>query len=70
MQFLGDINNDGEITIEDILYVAKTIKGGYTLTEDELVRADINGDGVVSALDYVMFQRHFYGTQIINNVIY
>jgi hypothetical protein len=47
----GDVNNDGNVSAVDALYVLKYIAGTQNLTKQELSRADISGDGNVSAID-------------------
>ena len=49
----GDVNGDGTFNVLDIQAVANYISGNSELTEDELRRADIVGDGVVDILDLV-----------------
>lgn len=48
----GDVNNDGECTILDVLLVLKSI-----LNDTELDGADINGDGKVSLVDVFRVMR-------------
>ena len=37
----------------------------YTLTEEQLLRADINGNGKVDSSEYAMIKRHFLQTYVI-----
>lgn len=47
----GDVNEDGQITIIDALYVAQYIVGLRTLTTEQIAAADVNGDGFVTIAD-------------------
>jgi hypothetical protein len=49
---VGDINNDGVITVTDITALADHILKGTTATLDLNV-ADVNGDGVITSADLV-----------------
>ena len=56
---LGDVDGDGVITSKDALMLLKAANDLLNLTEDQFMRADINGDKILSAaegmriLDYV-----------------
>ena len=58
-QIKGDLNNDGNVSAIDIVYIQRIIVG----LDANDTRADINGDGKVSALDIVMIQRHIVGLE-------
>ncbi|MFQ6093893.1 MAG: dockerin type I domain-containing protein [bacterium] len=50
----GDVNNDGEVNVLDVIRVVNIILGlGPPPTEDELWAADFNDDGMVNVLDVV-----------------
>lgn len=55
---LGDVNNNGEITITDYTLVGLHITGDRTLTPAEFMRADINRDGVVNSTDRDLIQAY------------
>lgn len=62
---LGDINGDGEITSDDLAIINSWLPDGYDLSDatdqqkimdgyvaiEQVLRADVNGDGVVDAVD-------------------
>lgn len=50
-QLRGDVNADGDVTLDDALKALKYAMGVITLTKEEAVRADVDGDGVVSSYD-------------------
>lgn len=50
--FMGDIDNDGYLTGHDTAMLSRyLLDDAYTLTEDQLSRADITGDGLVDEAD-------------------
>ncbi len=59
----GDINNDGWITLDDINRVADHIVKKRLLTTDEQKRADVSGNGSVSAMD-LQTLHHFWNDTI------
>jgi len=56
---LGDVDGDGTITVKDAQMLLMAINDLYNLTEDEFMRADIDGNGILQAyealriLDYI-----------------
>ena len=50
----GDINRDGQVSILDIILIAKHL-GETAPTNSEV---DVNGDGVVSILDLILVAQH------------
>jgi endonuclease/exonuclease/phosphatase family metal-dependent hydrolase len=50
---LGDINNDGEVDILDIVLMVDWILSPYDPSEDELAIGDLSGDGSIDVLDVV-----------------
>ena len=53
---IGDVDNDGEAyTINDFRYLVDFTIGDGVLDEQQLLNADINGDGSVDILDLVSF---------------
>ena len=48
----GDINNDGQVNIVDVVILVGFIFG-EELTEEQLELADFNQDGIVNILDVV-----------------
>ena len=51
---LGDVNNDGTITCADVDMIMQAFAGTITLTADEALRADVNGNGLVNATDAML----------------
>ena len=48
---MGDVDGENGITRADALLVIRYLVGLESLTEEQLARADVNGDGKVNALD-------------------
>jgi len=59
----GDVNNDGDIDVRDVVLVMQYIIGLRDLTEDQLKAADVNGDGTVDVLDVTKIMRHVLGIE-------
>lgn len=53
----GDISGDGEIAIDDVIYILKYIVGSVELTDEQIKKADINSDGKFTILDAILIQR-------------
>ena len=51
---LGDVDGDGEITIEDALLLLYAINDKYNMTAEEFARADLNDDGELSTAEALM----------------
>jgi hypothetical protein len=47
----GDVTGNGSITMTDLTNVANHINGTVPLTGDKFIRADVDGDGVVTQND-------------------
>lgn len=50
----GDVNNDGEVNLSDVVKTLKAALGIETLTEEEAKAADVDGDNKVSLNDAKM----------------
>lgn len=50
---LGDVNNNGEVTVADAILVMKHCVGQVTLDDAQLVRADVNKSGTATVADAV-----------------
>lgn len=59
-KYVGDLNEDGEISIEDYMVVKSAIAGQNVLTKEEQMAADYNTDGAVDGFDM------FYINKTIN----
>ena len=57
-QKYGDVNNDGQINITDVVSAAAHVKGVRPLSEEEMARADVNGDGKVNITDVSKLAAH------------
>jgi transcription antitermination factor NusG len=55
---LGDVDNDGEITIMDATAIQRHIAKSKILTDDEISRADTDRDGEISIMDTTAIQRY------------
>lgn len=54
----GDVNDDGEVAINDAIYIRKYLVGTLTLDEKQLLRADTDKDGTVSINDVTRLQQY------------
>lgn len=59
-RIIGDLNDDGEINLKDVVLLRRYIAGGWNVTLDESV-ADINGDETVNLKDVVLLRRYIAG---------
>ena len=51
----GDIDNDGKLSAVDILWLMEYLSGARNLDENQLISADVNGDGGVNFRDLNYF---------------
>jgi len=62
----GDINGDGDITVEDAVLLQKYLKNQQTFTKKQFQRADLNQDGIVNVFDTVAQKRVLiYGNWVL-----
>lgn len=47
----GDVNEDGEINLQDVIEISKFIAGQIELTDAQKQKADIDQDGVIDTAD-------------------
>jgi hypothetical protein len=78
----GDINSDGYVDIQDVLYIINYMFGIYDspnwpfiLSEsDFIITGDVNNDGLLNITDIIMIVQHILGnvanTFNISNVVY
>ena len=52
----GDINDDGEVTLDDAIYALRSIVFDIGLTVEQLARVDLNNDGNLTVVDVLMLQ--------------
>lgn len=55
---LGDVNNDGEITIQDVTIVQRYLAEMTQLDDNAFKAADVNGDGNVDISDATTIQKY------------
>lgn len=58
---LGDVTQDGVISISDATAVQKYSADLETLSENQLIAADFNGDGVINVIDSTAIQKSIAG---------
>lgn len=59
---LGDVNDDGEINLKDVVLLRQYYAGG-DVTVNELA-ADVNGDGAVTLKDVVRLRQYYAGWDV------
>lgn len=59
---LGDVNGDGEITMQDMQIIYRAAMGGLVLTGAQEKTADVNLDGVVTMSDMQLVYQYCMGT--------
>ena len=62
---LGDVNEDGKITLADYTKILAHVKKTQLLTGDALKAADVNEDGKVTLADYTKVLAHVKKTQLL-----
>ena len=66
---LGDVNDDGEIDVRDVVWVMQYILDLRDLTEGQQKAADVNVDGEINVLDVTLIMQHILGITDIAKVI-
>ena len=61
----GDVNNDGIISLLDLLKVQKHLLSTSVLTNCSLTAADVDNSGSITLLDLLKLQKHLLGTALI-----
>ena len=64
--YLGDINNDGEITVADVSLLNDYLLGNTVLSPAQQLAADINQDGVVNESDLILLEDIVTGEMELN----
>lgn len=59
---LGDVNEDGQITQDDLTLVQNYIQGTQALTDKQLKAADVNKDGKVNSGDSLLISKYINGS--------
>ncbi len=57
----GDVNDDGEINVQDVVLVMKHALDLEELTEAQQAVADVNGDGNINVQDVTLIMQHSLG---------
>lgn len=57
----GDINNDGQVSVDDVTLLQLYISGDKTIDAAAKLRADVNSDGVIDVLDCTDIQLYISG---------
>lgn len=65
----GDLNSDGMITYADLVILQAYLLEKISLTDNQILAADISGEGKISIFDLGKLQRHLLGIEMINEVI-
>ncbi len=52
----GDINEDGAVTVKDIVMLKKFLCGSDDISDSQKIRADVNKDSELNIIDYVMIK--------------
>ena len=68
-QLKGDINNDGKLSVIDMLTIFRYKLGEISLNAEETERADTYNDGSVTLADALMIHKHITGDHIIDGVV-
>lgn len=55
---LGDVNEDDDITVTDIMMIYKHINEVEILSEEQQDKADVNEDGLVNVTDIMVLYKH------------
>ena len=53
-----DINNDGKITLSDVVLIQKRLISDYVFSRREIYLADFNNDNQITLIDIILFQRY------------
>ena len=61
----GDVSNDGNVTVVDLLKVQKNILNTLNFDDNHLKAADVNKDGNVTVVDLLLVQKAILGTATI-----
>ena len=64
----GDVNLDGQLTVEDVELIRKTVEAfaagmDIPLTEQQLDLADVNGDGMIDSKDADLLEKQILGDE-------
>ena len=72
--FIGDLNNDGRITMIDIPLCLKAVAGqiddSFIVGGVKYKQGDVDGDGSTTVTDLKLILDHINGVNLIDEVIY
>ena len=57
----GDVNDNGEIAVDDVIYVLRYTVGALELTDIQFKAADVNNNNQVTVLDAILIQKIILG---------
>lgn len=60
----GDVNNDGEITISDVVWIMRNISGAEMADYINIENGNVNSDNKISISDAVWILRYLSGSEI------
>ena len=60
IRFPGDADEDGEITLQDVVVITRWLAGGWNVTISE-INSDVNRDGEINLKDAVLIRRFLAG---------
>lgn len=58
---IGDVNNDGKVSVLDATEIQKYIAGLTTFSSAQLAAGDVNGDGKITIIDATLIQKYIAG---------
>ncbi len=61
---MGDLDDSRTVNIFDLAYLKKFLMGTYSLTDNQLLAADVTGDGAVSVLDTILLSQFLLGMDV------
>ncbi|MDD4375945.1 MAG: dockerin type I repeat-containing protein, partial [Clostridia bacterium] len=54
----GDVNEDGRVSIKDVIYLSQHLENIRNLSPQALKNADVNNDGLVNSVDIVLLRQY------------
>ena len=73
-RFIGDMNNDGRITMLDVPLCLKAAAGqiddSFIINDVKYKQGDVDGDGSTTVTDVRLMLDHINGVNLIDEVIY
>ncbi len=58
----GDVNEDGKVSVTDVIYILQNLNGKRTLSPQALKNADVNNDSMVNQTDIVLLRQYLVNT--------